>query len=182
MGDPISAGLAIAQVGLGVWGAMDSSSRADKAKNSAEKKEARQFVATTTEITRQQNEVSRIAGEQKSDRIRQANIDLAGARMSGLERGVSGSTMSAFVRNIAYLEGADVARMERNRQSNIAAGEAAKVSARNGYFENVAIANNQASAASTSAWLGAAGSGLQIAGNYFNNQAQLAAAQNIRTG
>lgn len=182
MGDPISMGLAAGQLVIGGIGALTQQSNAKKAEASAKDTAQKQTAEVFTEVARQQLEVNRISNEQKSDRIRQANTDLAGARMSAMERGVSGTTMAQIVRNVAYLEGADLTRMERNRLSNIAAGEAQKRSAKNGYFETVNIAANQASAATTSAWLGFAGSGLQIAGNYYNGQTQLAAAQNLRTG
>lgn len=177
---PIATGLAIAQAGVGIVGAISQQNQANQA--AADQRDAAQKQATATynEIVRQQGEVNRIATEQVSDRVRQANADLGTASVAASERGVSGSTMSAITRNIAYLEGADVSRIEGNRAANIAAGEAQKVSAKNGYIDTVNIANNQAAAATTSAWLGAAGSGLQIAGNYYTNQQKLAAQTNER--
>ncbi|SFZ81660.1 hypothetical protein SAMN02983003_0620 [Devosia enhydra] len=180
MGDPISMGLAAGQLVIGGIGALTQANNAKKAERAQKDTAQKQTAEVFLEVARQQLEVNRIANEQKSDRIRQANTDLAGARMSGMERGVSGTTMSQMIRNIAYLDGADVARMERNRLSNIAAGEASKRSAKNGFIESVNIAANQASAATTSAWLGFAGSGLQIAGNFYNQNTQLSAAQNNR--
>lgn len=182
MGDPISTGLAVGQLALGAFGMFSQQKNAKDAADDQKEQLKQAARLTNIEVGRQQHEVNRIAAEQKSDRIRQANTDLAGARMSGMERGVSNATMSQFVRNVAYLEGADISRLERNRQSNIAAGEATKAKAKQGVIDGVNIANNQAAAATTSAWLGFAGSGLQIAGNYYNNQQQLSAAQNIRTG
>lgn len=182
MGDPISMGLAAGQLVIGGIGALTQANNAKKAERSQKDAAQKQAASVFLEVGRQQLEVNRIANEQKSDRIRQANTDLAGARMSAMERGASGTTMAQIIRNVAYLEGADVARMERNRLSNIAAGETSKRNAKLGMIESVNIASNQASAATTSAWLGFAGSGLQIAGNYYNQQTQLAAAQNIRTG
>ena len=179
MGDPIiGTGLAVAQVGLGLINGFAQQSNAKKGEKDQKAALAKQTAEVYLEVHRQQGEVNRIASEQVSDRVRAANADLGAARVAAGERGVSGTTMQAITRNIAYLEGADLARIDRNRQSNIAKGESQKRSAQNGYFEGVTIASNQAAVATTSAWLGAAGSGLAIAGNYFNNQSQLAAAQN----
>lgn len=179
--DPLT-GLAIAQFGVsaatGIASAINSSNAANSAKDAA----ARQTAATYREIQRQQIEVNRIAAEQTSDRVRAADAELGAARVAASERGVAGTTMAAMTRQIAYLEGADLSRIENNRVSNLAAGEASKASAKNGYLESVAIANNQHSVNLTSAILGTAGSGLRIAGNYYDTQATLAAAQNIRTG
>ncbi len=180
MGDPITTGLAVGQLVIGGIGALNQASNAKKASASAKDTAQKQTIEVYSEVARQQGEVNRISNEQKSDRIRQANTDLAGARMSSMERGVSGTTMAQIVRNVAYLEGADLTRMERNRLANIAQGESQKRSAKNGYFETVSIASNQAAAATTSAWLGFAGSGLQIAGNHYNQQTQIASAQNLR--
>lgn len=180
MGDPIiGTGLAIAQVGLGVVNAFAQSSNAKKTEKDQKAALAKQTAETYIEIDRQQGEVNRIASEQVSDRVRSANADLGAARVAAAERGVSGTTMEAMTRNLAYLEGADIARIEKNRKSNIAAGESQKRSAQNGFFEGTNIAANQASVATTSAWLGAAGSGLSIAGNYFDTQSRLAASRNI---
>lgn len=180
MGEPITTGLAIAQAGVAIVGAFSQAANAKKQEKDAKKAAAEQTAETYVEIARQQGEVNRIAGEQVSDRIRAANAELGAARVAAGERGVSGTTMSAIVRNIGYLEGADLARIEKNREANIEAGESQKRSAKRGFFESVTIARNQAAAANTSAFLGAAGSGLQIAGNYFNQSAQLAAMQNRR--
>lgn len=178
MGEPITTGLAIVQGGLGIVNAFAQSSNAKKAERDANAANAKQTAETYIEIARQQGEVNRIASEQISDRVRAANADLGSARVAASERGVSGTTMDAITRNLAYLEGADISRIEKNRQANIAQGESQKRSAQNGFFESTTIAANQAATATTSAWLGAAGSGLAIAGNYFNTQSQLSAAQN----
>lgn len=176
----VSTGLAIAQVGMGVVGAVTQANQANQAAAANKDAAQKQTEASYAEITRQQGEVGRIAGEQASDRVRAADAELGSAYVSALERGVSGTTMSAISRNIAYLEGADLSRIESSRQSNIDAGEASKLSAKNGFIESVNIANNQASAATTSAWLGAAGSGLNIAGNYFQQGSYLQSLQNKR--
>lgn len=181
MGDPLSTGLAIAQAGIGVVSAFGQQSNAKRQEDDAKKAAAKQTGEVYVEVARQQSEVNRIAAEQVSDRIRAANADLGAARVAAAERGVSGSTMSAITRTLGYLEGADLSRIEANREANIQAGEAQKRSAKNGFFETVTIAANQRNVATTSAWLGAAGSGLAIAGNHFAQQQSLAAAQNVRT-
>jgi hypothetical protein len=176
----VAPAVAIASAGIGVVSAMSQSAQAEQQAQDSKTAAAKQTAEIYSEVGRQQTEVNRIAAEQKSDRIRAANLELAATRVAALERGVSGTTMSALIRNLAYLEGADLTRVESNRLSNIEAGEATKRSAKNGYIESVTIADNQKAAAQTSAWLGAAGSGLQIAGNYFQNSSQLNAMQNRR--
>src|SRR5215217_4830415 len=132
MGDPLSTGLAIAQVGIGVVSAFGQQSNAQKAEDDQKKAAAKQTGEVYVEVARQQSEVSRIAGEQVSDRVRAANADLAAARVSASERGVSGTTMAAITRNLSYLEGADVSRIKANAEANILAGESQKRSAKNG--------------------------------------------------
>lgn len=180
MGAAIMPALAIGQAAMGVVGAVAQSSHAASQEASQKEAAQKQTQAVYAEVSRQQVEVNRVAQEQKSDRIRAANAELGAARVAAMERGVSGTTMSAIVRNISYLEGADLSRIENSRAANIEAGEATKVNAKNGMIESVNIAANQRSAATTGAWLGAAGSGLSIAGNYFQNQQSLNSLQNNR--
>jgi len=180
MGAAIMPALAIGQATMGVVGAVAQSSHAASQEASQKEAAVKQTQAAYAEVSRQQVEVSRVAQEQKSDRIRAANAELGAARVAAMERGVSGTTMSAIVRNIGYLEGADLSRIEGSRVANIEAGEAAKVNAKNGMIESVNIAANQRSVATTGAWLGAAGSGLSIAGNYFQSQQSLNSLQNNR--
>lgn len=178
----VTTGLAIAQVGIGVANSIAQANAAQVQKDATVSAAEKQTAATYGEIDRQQIEVNRIAAEQVSDRVRAADAELASAQVAAGERGVSGTTMGAMVRSISYLEGADMSRIRSNADANIAAGEASKTSAKNGYLETVNIANNQQSVTNTSAFLGAVGSGLSIAGNYFNQSQQLNAAQNLRTG
>jgi hypothetical protein len=138
----------------------------------------RQTLATYDEVQRQQNEVIKTAEGQISDRIRAANAELGSVRVMALERGVSGSTMVSFANTIGYLEGLDIARIKNSRDSNIAAGEAAKRAAQNGYFNTVTIAQNQKNVATTTAMLNLFGSGLQIGGNLYAQNQQLNAYRN----
>ena len=177
----ITTGLAVAQVGLGVANSIAQANAAQQQYDATSAAAKKQIKATTAEIQRQEGEVAHIAAQQVSDRVRAANAELASARVAAMERGVSGTTMSAIARQIGYLEGADISRINENRDSNIAAGEASKASAKNGYLETIAIAGNQRNVANTSAFLGAVGSGLSIAGNYYANQSYLSTLQNTRT-
>jgi phage terminase large subunit len=178
MGDPISTGLAIGQLAVTGVNAFVQKNQADRAADAAELAAQRQTKAVVGEVNRQQLEVNRIAAEQTSDRIRAANADLAAVRVAGMERGVSATTMAGLVRHVAYLEGADLSRIDKNRKANLEAGEAAKASAKNGFLESVAIADNQRNVATTSAILGTVGSGLAIGGNFYAQQQQLNTLQN----
>lgn len=178
---PIMPMLMIGQAALGVVTGFAQMSAARSAQQAANEAATRQIKATYDEVSRQQNEVNRIAVEQASDRIRAANAELGTVRTSAGERGVSGTTMTSFARAIGALEGMDLSRIEKNRQSNIAAGEAAKRDAQNNYITAVTIAANQASAATTSTWLGMAGSGLQIGSSYVGYQQRQSYYQNTRT-
>lgn len=177
---PIMPMLMIGQAVLGVVTGFAQMSQARAAQQAANEAATRQIKATYDEVSRQQKEVNRIAVEQASDRIRAANAELGTVRTSAGERGVSGTTMVSFARAIGALEGMDLSRIEKNRQSNIAAGEAAKRDAQNNYITAVTIAANQASAATTSAWLGMAGSGLQIGASYAGYQQRQSYYQNKR--
>ena len=173
--------LIIGQAVLGMVTGVAQMAQARSAQQAANEAATRQIKASYAEITRQQGEVNRIAVEQASDRMRAANAELGTVRTSAGERGVSGTTMTGFARAIGALEGVDLSRIEKNRQANIAAGEAAKRDAQNNYITTVNIAANQASAATSSAWLGMAGSGLRIGADYARWDASTAAAQNKRT-
>lgn len=176
----IGTGLAVAQAGIGIANGVAQWNNAKEAKDHTTDAAQKQTMATYAEVQRQAGEVNRIAAEQTSDRVRAANEELSTAKVAAMERGVSGTTMSSIVREIAYLEGADISRIESNRKSNIEAGEAAKASAKNGFLETINIAQNQLNVATTGAILGTVGSGLSIAGNYYANQQQLASLQNTR--
>lgn len=180
MGAAVMPALAIGQAAVGVVGAMAQAGQASSQEAASNEAARKQTQAVYAEVARQQVEVNRVAAEQKSDRIRAANAELGAARNAAMERGVSGTTMSAITRHIAHLEGADLSRIEANREANIQAGEATKTNAKNGLIESVNIAANQRSAATTSAFMGAVGSGLSIAGNYYQNQQSLNSLQNNR--
>lgn len=173
--------LPILQIGLGavsMFAQMGLANQQFAAQSAAITAQAK---ATYGEAQRQEQEVNKVAVEQTSDRMLAANAELASVRVAALERGVSGTTLTGFARTIGYLEGTDLARIEKRRAANIAAGEAAKANAKQGAIAQINIAQNQRNASTIGALLGFAGSGLQIAGGYYNQQQQLAALRNTRT-
>lgn len=178
MGPILAPVLAIGQLALGAVTAFAQIGQANAMYQAQQEAANRQIEASYKEISRQQEEVNRIAVEQKSDRIRQANAELGTVRVSAGERGVSGGTMMAYARAIGALEGMDISRIEKNRESNIKAGEAAKVAAQNQYFSTLTIAANQTSAAKTSAFLGFVGSGLQIGSGLYKQSSVLGTLSN----
>jgi hypothetical protein len=172
--------LPILQIGLGAITAFAQIGAANAQYQAQLEASNRQIEATYEEVARQQEEVNRVSQEQVSDRIKKANLELGTVRVLALERGVSGTTMIGLARHIGYLEGVDLSRIEKNREGNIEAGEAAKKNAQNRYFSEISIAANQKRVATTSAILGAVGSGLQIAGGYYQDQMYLKSLENSR--
>lgn len=168
--------LPVIAIGQAVLGAVTMFAQKGAAEANAEaqfKAAARQAHASYKEITRQQEEVNRIAQEQVSDRVRAANQEMGALRVTAGERGASASTVVGLARTIAHLEGVDISRINKNRKSNIEAGEAAKEAARIGFVNTINLAQNQAEVEVLSAGLNFLGSGLQIAGGFVRDRAFL---------
>lgn len=173
--------LPVLQIGLAAVTGFAQMSMANQQYNLQSQAITAQTQAVYKETQRQEEDVNRTATEQTSDRMLAANNELATIRVAALERGVSGTTLVGFARTVGYLEGVDVARIDKNRASNIAAGEQAKANAKAGYMTNIAIAQNQRQTALIGATLGIVGSGLQIGAGYYKDQQTLHALQNTRT-
>lgn len=145
------------QIGVAAAGALATASAAQRQAAAAGQREA----AVAQEARRQAGVVGRQAQEQKSDRVRQANRDFASA-MVGLADSSAGSiTASRFATQIGFEEGIDLARIDANASEEIGALQ----SNINAAAQRARNARSIASATTTSALLGAAGSGLQIAGD-----------------
>lgn len=82
-----------------------------------------------TEATRQQTEVNRVTTEEKSDRARQADRELATLRVLGGEVGGSTGVYQRMVQELGYFEGMDISRIEGNRKAQIDALQSDKKSA-----------------------------------------------------
>jgi len=168
--------LPVIAIGQAVLGAVTMFAQKGAAEANAEaqiRAATRQAEASYAEISRQQEEVNRIAQEQIADRVRTANQEMGALRVTAGERGASASTVVGLARTIAHLEGVDITRIDRNRKSNIEAGEAAKEVASVGMLNTIDLARNQAEVEVLSAGLNFLGSGLQIGGQYVRDQAYL---------
>jgi hypothetical protein len=178
MGAGIMPILAVGQAVLGVVSGFAQISMARKQAQAQQDAATQQLKLSYKEISRQQEQVNETAQKQESDRVRAANAELGTMRVATAERGVSGTTVTAFARTIGFLEGVDLARIERNREANIEAGEFGKESALAGYHNSITIAQNQAQVSMVTAGLGMVGSGLNIAGNYYKDQQALQSKRN----
>lgn len=154
---------AVVSAAAAATSAVVQSSNANKMAAAQQDAANQQAALQYKEIVRQQEQVNQTAQEQQSDRIRKARQDLGTLRVVAGEQGLSGSSLTSQFMELGYAEGLDLSRIESNRQNNIDSGEASKAAARQGAINTITIAENQASAAKTSAMMGAVGSGLQIA-------------------
>jgi hypothetical protein len=132
-----------------------------------------QAQATYAEATRQQTESNRIATEQKSDRIRQADQELGTLRVIVGELGSSSATSTNFFKEAGYIEGLDLSRIESNRQARIDSLQASKEAAHTGAMNTVSMANQQANFRTTNALIGFAGSALRIGADTYGKYQQI---------
>lgn len=130
------------------------------------------------DIARQKEEAQQQYQEARSDRVLRANQELAMAELLAAERGASASTMQSMVRHLATIEGVDLSRIRGSYESQLESLdsqlEAGVVQTNN----SNKTAFNQAKTSTTSAALGAVGSGLQIYTGYTRDQASLDALRN----
>jgi hypothetical protein len=116
--------------------------------------------------------------EAVSDRIAQANEEIAMAQVMAGQRGASFSTRESIVRHLAAVEGTDIARHRRTSRSNNSA-LTSELRARGQQARNSNIqAYNRAKTQSRQALFGAIGSGLRIVSGHYRSEAQLAAGRN----
>lgn len=118
------------------------------------------------EYTRQQEETNRGAAEQKSDRMRAADADLAMIRVASAE----GFGMGArFTAEAGYLLGVDLSRIEANREGKVGAIQSQKGASFVAAQGGIQSAKNKSAAANDAFILKSIGSGVQIAGQYESN-------------
>lgn len=165
--------LTIAAIAMSAVGAvMSSSAAADQASMQAEMAH-QQAQAQVNELAQQQADVNAKANEEKSDRIRQAERELASARVASAE---GFSMTNRLVGEIGYNEGLDLSRIESSRVNSTEAITSRMKAASAGAVNTAKLANAQASAASNSAFIGAIGSGMSIAGAGYDRAVKTAAA------
>lgn len=174
----IAAPMAIAQFGLQIAGANASSRAAAADAEATYDANATNLQLLVNDVARREIEVG-IAEEQAvSDRVRQANQEVAQTQNLLLSAGTSSSSRAQLLNVLAFTEGTDIARLRQTANSERAAldaeVDAAIVSANNGNT----IAENQANSQRTSAVLSTLGSGLQIAGGFANDLLEQQSAQN----
>ena len=155
----LAIGSAVASV---AGGFMQASATAKAAAAQAEANNA-QLQQVYAENNRQQEEVNRIATEQSSDRVRQANKELGTLRAVEGEMGLA--SLTPFVVEASYNEGLDLSRIDGNRQAEI---ERLQAASRSGQLRTAA-SNEQlaatASTARTGALFNVVTSGLQLTGD-----------------
>lgn len=149
-----------------------ASEAAAQQKKAADQKAQDQYA----ELTRQQAAVDDQAKNQKSDRMRQADQQLATLRVDFGEAGQGGTaSYDRMVNNISYVEGMDLSRVEANRTNDLENLQASKVAAQHGAQNDINLATMQAQNATVGAGLQFAGTALSLGTSYNNSQAQLAA-------
>lgn len=121
--------------------------------------QAQSSALAIAEADRQQAETNRAANEQKSDRMRQAEADIARARVASAE---GFGSLTREVAELGYLEGVDLSRIEANRAGQVNALQSRKNAAALGASVAQDNANRTADAAPTSVLLNSIGAGVQI--------------------
>lgn len=130
------------------------------------------------ELTRQQLENNSAAADAKSDRVLQAERELALLRVTNADRG-AGATMSMRqVLDLGKIEGTDLNRIERSRVSGEAGLQAEKIATATNARNASKAASNKFKSAATSSFFQAAGSGVQIYADQTYREDMLAAARN----
>jgi hypothetical protein len=124
----LGAGLALA-AGSSLYQASAANSAA-KAQNSALQQNA---LVANAELTRQQEEVNKIAAEKKGDRARVADQESAQLRALMAEKGgLQTGNYDALVASIGYYEGMDFGRIDRNAANEISSLQTQKQKVSNG--------------------------------------------------
>lgn len=161
----IETALAIGSFVVGAAGQVASMNAA--AANAAAEREAAnaELQHVYAENQRQQQEVTRVAEEQVSDRQRQLNQELGTIR--ALDSGLSFGSRSRLMTETAYVGGQDQARIRRNAFSEIEAIQASSRAGRQRASNRITQANNQASSARTQGMIGIAGAGLQLGADIY---------------
>ena len=122
------------------------------------------------EFNRQQDEADLIAAEKKSDRVRQADKEIASITASLSEVGALGTVNELrAVGEQGFLEGLDIARIEGNRRREVASLQAAKRASATGARSSAAVGKIKSKAAG----IRFLGSGLNIVADAQFKQKQL---------
>lgn len=169
-----------AQAGAAKAQAQAQIEAANNAKTAADQNYALQVNATQ----RLNQEQAVAATGQTSDRLAQAQRNLATLQVVMGERGFSSNTFVGLANDIYNSESIDLSRIGIN-YSNLTAADRARIDSAaqdrtNTYNEaesRITSAKIAKSSASTGAWLNAFGSGLKIAGGYVGDQMKLDAQQ-----
>lgn len=176
MADPFT--LAIGQVALaGVSGFAQASAASQNASATYAANEE-QMALLSEDIDRRKAENRSMYQDSVSDRVLQANQEIAATQLLAMERGVGGTTMDAMTRHLATMEGIDLSRLKKTHDSQSDALDSQlKAGVRDANNSNAA-AYREAKTQSTGAMLGMFGSGLQIMSGYRHDQAVLEASRN----
>lgn len=166
----------IAALALSMISAAASSAAASKNASMQAEMARNQAQAQVNELARQQTEVDDKANEEKSDRMRAAEKELASARVASAEGFSMGTRLAG---EIGYNEGLDLSRIEATRVNNTEAIVSKMKAASAGAVNTAALANAQAKAASQSAFMGAIGSGVSIMGAGYDRAVKTATADKV---
>jgi len=158
-------GVEVAMLALSAASAAMQMEQAQQAQDDANAAAAANYQMVAEENQRLMVENNEIAVEQKSDRLRDANLELGTLRAAS-ELGISDTSMTGLVVQMGYNEGLDLSRIEGNRRRQQDSLEASTKAGRTGYLNTTQRAANQANTARTNAALGFVSSGLQIKAGY----------------
>lgn len=147
--------------------------QAGRAAASAQAEQANQQAQYQyAELGRQQERQDAAAKEQKSDRMRKADAELATLRVQAGEQGQNFDRMAL---NIGYVEGLDLSRIESNRRETIDSLQSQKTAA----YMSASNAGKSAAASARNSTIGAglqfAGTALSVGQSYFSQQERLKA-------
>lgn len=165
---------AAAMLAFSVLSTVASAKMQADAANAAAEDQAAIAQAQINEIERQKGEVNKQADDEKSLRVRQAEADLARARVASAE---GFGMINREIGEIGYVEGFDLSRIESNRKGQMAAMRSQQEAAKQGGVMAYNNAKRTSSAARTSAVLGTIGAGVSIGASAYGQQQQLHAAK-----
>lgn len=178
----MAAPLAALQIGFSALNAAVRQSQAKKFARATEKAARANAALQIAELTRQQEEVNRLAGEEVSDTIRRANQELGALRAVAGDAALSGSSFQRLVVELGAVEGLDLSRIEMNRINRLEALQSAKKKARQDYINIVKQAYNNARAEQLDAAFDFIGDIFQISMSQIGRQQEIESAQNRTDG
>ena len=149
--------LIVASLAFTAFQAIQQQNAAVSAAEAEQKAAAENDKLTQAELARQQGEVNKRAADDKSDRIRRAEKELAFLQVAGADAGSGAMTMAQRVSELGFVEGSDLSRLESNRNADVEGLQAEKQASRQGVTNTTVRARNESKAATTQA-------GMQIAG------------------